>query len=319
MPRPIQCLTLGALPEGRSHTRIYWNAANRGDPSWNSHDYFEIALCVAGKGSYKTLRRKHAFRKGTVLFTNAGEVHCFDLDERLEIYYFQFDETFLRSLSEFVPETASRFFFLEDFLAGRKGGCLSLTLPPGKAVDMKIMFDSLIREVSVRSSGFHSMVRAKWMEMIIHLSRIHESDSRTRDAKVGFDLALDRALVYLQENFREGLNLSNLSTITGFSADYFSKMFKKRTSYHVREYINELRIREACRLLRSGGENISEIAWRCGFEQIPHFNRVFKKLVGRSPKVFQRCPSVEESGHVADSSVQPRLGPSPQYGKRGLK
>lgn len=316
MPRPIQHLTLGSLSDGLSHARIYRNTANRGDPSWNSHDYFEIALCVAGKGRYKTLSRKHAFRKGTVLITNAGEIHCFDLEERLEIYYFQFDETFLRNLSEFVPETASRNFFLEGFLAGRKGGCLSLSLPPAKAVEMKIMFDSLIREVSERPSGFHTMVRVKWVEMIIQLSRIQDSDSRTRDVKVGSEMVLDRALVYLQENFREELNLSNLASITGFSADYFSKIFKKRTSYHVREYINELRIREACRLLRSGGENISEIAWRCGFEQIPHFNRVFKKLVGRSPKVFQRCPSVEESGHVADSSVQPRLKPSPQYGKK---
>ena len=52
-------------------------------------------------------------------------------------------------------------------------------------------------------------------------------------------------------------------------------------------FLNEIRIEKACQLLiNRSTENISEVAYQCGFNTVVHFNRVFKHILHRSPSEF---------------------------------
>lgn len=67
----------------------------------------------------------------------------------------------------------------------------------------------------------------------------------------------------------------------------FCRYFKKHTRYTFINFLNKVRINEACKMLISGMHNgIAAVAYSCGFNSITNFNRVFKSVTGKSPRVY---------------------------------
>ena len=71
------------------------------------------------------------------------------------------------------------------------------------------------------------------------------------------------------------------------SPSYFSDLIRKETGSTPKDFISLFMIEEAKRRLVETGDNISEIAYRLGFEYPAHFTRMFKRLVGVTPKEFR--------------------------------
>ena len=88
---------------------------------------------------------------------------------------------------------------------------------------------------------------------------------------------------YIEENFRENIDRNDVAAVTFVTPNYLSKLFKNKMNMNLREYINQLRIEEAKRLLISTPMSISEIASNVGYYNISYFSTVFHKLVGVSP------------------------------------
>ena len=88
---------------------------------------------------------------------------------------------------------------------------------------------------------------------------------------------------YIEENFRENIDRNDVAAVTFVTPNYLSKLFKNKMNMNLREYINQLRIEEAKRLLISTSMSISEIASNVGYYNISYFSTVFHKLVGVSP------------------------------------
>ena len=99
--------------------------------------------------------------------------------------------------------------------------------------------------------------------------------------------SVDRAIDYMEENFRESLTLSEVARIAFLSPAYFSHVFREATSKCFTHYLQQIRIREAKRLLRQTDRSVTEIALDSGFNNLSHFNRVFRKLEGRSPTQYR--------------------------------
>jgi AraC-like DNA-binding protein/quercetin dioxygenase-like cupin family protein len=71
------------------------------------------------------------------------------------------------------------------------------------------------------------------------------------------------------------------------SAAVFSRWFKLRVGCTFQRYLNELRVVRVCAQLANGSENITEIAFRCGYNSLANFNRRFRELTGLTPKEFR--------------------------------
>lgn len=67
------------------------------------------------------------------------------------------------------------------------------------------------------------------------------------------------------------------------NGDYLGKMFKKITDKNISDYITECRLKKACELLINSEDNIIDIAFSVGFESLPTFYRVFKKIIDETP------------------------------------
>lgn len=97
-----------------------------------------------------------------------------------------------------------------------------------------------------------------------------------------------RATEFIQKNYSEDISLSHVAEYVGKSKNYFSTLFKQEIGVSFVEYINNIRIREACRLLLTTDKLSYEIATDVGFCNYKYFSAVFRKQMNCSPDRYRR-------------------------------
>jgi AraC-like DNA-binding protein len=109
---------------------------------------------------------------------------------------------------------------------------------------------------------------------------------------------MERAIKYIRENFREDISREGLAASIEMHEDYFGKTFKNFTGMRMGDYINELRIHEACRLLLEGDRKVIDIAHEVGFDSLSTFYRTFQSVKKEKPVDWQKRNrvSVQQEG-----------------------
>lgn len=92
---------------------------------------------------------------------------------------------------------------------------------------------------------------------------------------------------FISKNYMDELRLPELASQAGMSSSAFSRFFKLHTGRNISEYIIDLRLGYAARMLVDTAKSISEIGFDCGFNNLSNFNRIFKKKKGCSPSEFR--------------------------------
>jgi len=104
-------------------------------------------------------------------------------------------------------------------------------------------------------------------------------------------VAIWKARKYIDEHSREELSLTRVAKAVNMNANYLSENFKQVTGIKFVDYVAHARFKHACDLLRNSRLRISEIAFAVGFQSLSQFNRVFKKLSGKSPSAYRAIHS----------------------------
>lgn len=98
-----------------------------------------------------------------------------------------------------------------------------------------------------------------------------------------------RAIVaYLNENFWKELNIQSIADQFFVNMSYLCQVFKRETGHTMLEYISTLRIEQACALIRNSDFSVSEICEKVGYGDYCHFNKVFRRIMGKSPLQYSR-------------------------------
>ncbi len=98
---------------------------------------------------------------------------------------------------------------------------------------------------------------------------------------------IKKVYLFIQENFHRKIILSEISAVVNMSAVSFNRFIKKRTGKTFVDYINDTRISYATRWLIETDLSISEICFKCGFNNIANFNRAFKKSKNTTPSEYR--------------------------------
>jgi AraC-like DNA-binding protein len=94
---------------------------------------------------------------------------------------------------------------------------------------------------------------------------------------------------FTMNHFDKEVSLKDISEVANMTKNAFCKYFKKRTNKTYIQFLNELRIEHACKLLQHKSEHsISEIAEASGFSNISNFNRQFKATLGMTPLIYRK-------------------------------
>ena len=164
----------------------------------------------------------------------------------------------------------------------RKGLCFPLS-----AV-MKVY--GLLDSLSVVTDGFYAVTQ--FLTILYELSQCEGARTlaTTSYAKVAVEDDSRRILKvkdFISKNYMDDLRLPALADMAGMSPSAFSRFFKMHTSRNLSDYIIDIRLGYASRMLVDTVKSISEICYDCGFNNLSNFNRIFKKKKGCSPSDFR--------------------------------
>jgi AraC-like DNA-binding protein len=103
--------------------------------------------------------------------------------------------------------------------------------------------------------------------------------------------AITRAREIIAQQFATELSLSAIAAAVNMSAFYFCKTFKQATGMTFTDYLARVRVEKVKHLLLNPNTRISEAAYAAGFQSLSQFNRVFRRITGRSPTLYrERVP-----------------------------
>ena len=98
---------------------------------------------------------------------------------------------------------------------------------------------------------------------------------------------IEKAFEYMNQNFDKSITLKEVAKLVNMTDVSFSRFFKKRTGITFIESLIEMKLGHASRMLIDTTQSVSEVAYKCGFNNISNFNRIFKKKKGCTPKEFR--------------------------------
>ena len=99
---------------------------------------------------------------------------------------------------------------------------------------------------------------------------------------------IEKIMTYLNNNFSENITLGDAAKIAGMAEVSLSRFFKLRTGKTFIDTLNEVRLGHATRMLIDTTNSINEIAYKCGFNNMSNFNRIFKKKKISTPKEYRQ-------------------------------
>jgi AraC-like DNA-binding protein/ligand-binding sensor protein len=100
-------------------------------------------------------------------------------------------------------------------------------------------------------------------------------------------LALQKAEIYIRENFTRKIKLNEVAKIAGLSAPYFSTIFKEEMGENLSRYINRLRVEKSIKMLLETEHTLNEISNACCFQDQSWYTKIFKSFTGISPGKYR--------------------------------
>lgn len=152
----------------------------------------------------------------------------------------------------------------------------------------------LVAERLLRLGNVHGLERIAGLLSILAI--LAESRELTPIASAGFVPVLERddqnrverVIAFINDHLAEPIDRDALAAKAHLSPSAFSRFFKVRTGKSLPQYLNELRVGRACRLLANEHSKIVDIALQCGFNNLANFNRRFREITGLNPSDYRR-------------------------------
>jgi AraC-like DNA-binding protein len=138
--------------------------------------------------------------------------------------------------------------------------------------------------------GFYAVTQ--FMTILYELSRCEGARTLATSSYAKVEVESDSRRVlkvknFISKNYMDEIRLNTLADIAGMSPSAFSRFFKLHTGRNLSEYIIEMRLGYASRMLVDTAKSIAEISFQSGFNNLSNFNRIFKKKKGCSPSEFR--------------------------------
>ncbi len=270
---------VGSISAERHHFPHFLNL-------WHYHTELELVSIEKSTGTCFVGDSINAFAPGTLVLLGPNIPHkwqsdeqYFDADQSLEAeaYVVHFSNSFLRTEIKDIPELRSIGLLIE-------------------AAQLGIWFEG--KSVASVSRSMRQLTKLKGFQQFILFLEILEKLSREKRRKYlsspGYvkifrdkNDRLGKVHTYVMDHFQRDISLDEVAGVAHMNKSAFCRFFKKALNKHFSQYLNEIRIGYACKLLlESEGTTISAIAYECGYNNASNFNRQFKLITGYTPSKY---------------------------------
>ncbi|HMQ06793.1 MAG TPA: AraC family transcriptional regulator [Saprospiraceae bacterium] len=247
----------------------------------HQHKEIQISYIVKGNGRMFMGDSFRPYKAGDLFVIGSGIPHLFESNRNEKVFSKMisifFDEEDFWNKDRMIAEINELQYLWED---AKKGLQIKVH------IDEEYLFEAINLKKGVdRLIAFYKVVRFLHVKDKLPISpkifdyKYTEAGGK-RMAEI-FDFSL--------KHFRRTITLEEAAKSAKMNKHAFCRYFKARTNKRYFDFISEIRIEEAAVMIRTNPDiNISEIAHLCGFNNIAHFNRQFKKIKGRKPLEFRK-------------------------------
>ncbi len=149
---------------------------------------------------------------------------------------------------------------------------------------------SLLDTIADESERFVQFLKVMYILYELSISdeaRVLASSSYAHTERSTESRRVQKVKEYIDNHYAEPLKLADLADLVGMSPVAFSRFFRQRTGRTLSDYIVDIRLGFAARMLVDSSKNISEICYECGFNNLSNFNRMFKAKRKYTPRDFR--------------------------------
>lgn len=264
---------------------------------WHFHPEFEMLYVLDGSGTRFVADSIEEFQSGDFALMGSTLPHFWRSGPeylngngslRVKYIVIQFPVDFLKSEIQNYPE----YHLIGDLLKRASRG-----------VWFSPEFSAHVQKKVIKianCSGFERVIglqellqaMAKTNEYRLLAGELYQPESHNFS-----NFRLAKVMQFLNTNYQQKIELEKVAEIANLHPAAFCRFFKEKSGKPLSEYVNDLRISYACRLILDGKLSISQISYESGFNNLSNFNRTFKKHTGLAPTQyfheFQRQPELE--------------------------
>lgn len=257
-------------------------------PHLHQHPEIQITWVREGNGNLLVGEQVHRFQTGAIFLIGANQPHLFNSDpayfevsSKMSIHALTlfFDPIKMGKTLSAIPELSGMLALLSGFDRGIKVD------ESTKVRVIELMLRIQAAYTLKRVAFFLELLECLYAEQNpIYLSQqspfaISESEGQR----------MSTVFQYLLKHYAEELELEKVAAQIHLSPPAFCRYFKKHTRKTFTVFLNEIRINAACRMLKEEQHRgVAEVAYSTGFNNIPHFNRTFKRVIGQRPNDWRK-------------------------------
>ena len=284
-----------------NHTRIYIEKQVR-VPTFtmtyeHSHNLCEVFYLKTGSCVYTVNNNLHHLSAGDLFIVKPGDTHATHYEglipcERIVIY------CDLEALPEYFfkqhPEILEEFSHSGKVVLVKKG-----------QHQIELLLEQMLEENNIPDEYSYDFLSLQVLSLLLNIQRngifVYEQMKPFSDLSISTDI--ENALRYIAQNFSLTITLEEVAERINLSPTYLSKKFKKVTGLTFKEYVNYIRIRQACQMLITTDDNITKIAVNCGFNSSNYFKDCFRRIIGVSPRIFRNQSKTHSFEYHTDTPI----------------
>lgn len=269
----------------------------------HQHRHHELFLCVEGRGAQYTPGRRLEMAEGDLFLLPAWQDHYANrtgpVCRGIVVYAF---EAFVGSG---VAASMARSVLAKLVALAHAGGNLLELSEAGRREAARIV-RQLLEETRGAPAALDWGVQLRIGELLLTVLREDHrlGDLRAQAMPQWTRRRLADVYRYLDLHYAEALSVQDLADMVGLSRSHFHTLFRQETGRTLKDYLHELRMQHAQRLLAGTDLPIIDVAYQCGFDNLSHFYHIFRRQVGRTPRQVR----AGKVGRVEPAGVESSLG-----------
>jgi AraC-like DNA-binding protein len=248
---------------------------------WHYHPEYELTYIISGRGRRLVGDCYEDFAAGDLVLLGPNLPHTWVSEKTkgntCEAIVIQFGELFTSPLLQF-PEMEK---MEKIFVMASKG----IHIQPAANTQ-------LIQTIIQLPNQSPQNALTQLIQILFQVSsctqRLLSSNHYKHTIGTGSQLRINKVFQYVQKHFKDNLQLTEVAAKLHLSETAFCKFFKRASGRTFSDYVNEIRIAHACKLLIETDKQVSQVAYESGFESLTYFNRIFLKKKNIRPKEWRR-------------------------------
>jgi AraC family L-rhamnose operon transcriptional activator RhaR len=265
-------------------------------PVLHTHDLIELVYVCSGEGVHILGKKEYPAVAGSLAIIHHNQAHGFKTGAgglSLINLYIDIQRFVLPVMPKALQGVLPLLIPLHPRIRHNLRDIVYIQFPQPAVI--KELLLRMEDELKARREGFHEALHHYVALFLIEACRSYmnqrQLDSAAKGPKkevLAKDFQLQQLCRYLQMHFAEPLRLDALAARVGLQKNYLCRTFKAHTGQTLFSYIIYQRLGQAMLLLRQTERSVVEIALSSGFNDLPHFNRIFRREVGMTPREYRK-------------------------------